>query len=101
MGGLRRPQGDPLWCRTVRRLPLSRVRASLLALMLLAGLPGLGLAFSMGLESRRATAAATHAEAAQLVRLLSLQQRQLIDQTRVLLVDLARHPEIARRQDAA
>ncbi|MDR7427080.1 MAG: PAS domain S-box protein [Armatimonadota bacterium] len=101
MEGLRRPQGDSLWRRTVRRLALSRVRISLLALMLLAGLPGLGLAFSMGLESRRATAAATHAEAAQLVRLLSLQQRQLIDQTRVLLVDLARHPEIARRQHAA
>ncbi len=101
MGGLRRRERDPIWRRAARRVDLSRVRVSLLALVLLATLPGLGLTLSTSLENRRAAAAGVRAEAMQLVRLVSAEQLRLIDETRVLLVDLARHPGITRRQDAA
>jgi len=82
-------------------LRLSSVRVSLLVLVLLAGLPGLALTLYTGLEQRRSTAARVQAEAMQLVRLTSAEEKRLIDETRVLLIDMARHPEVRRRQDAA
>ncbi len=85
----------------IGRLRLSSVRVSLLVLVLLAGLPGLALTLYTGLEQRRSAAARVQAEAMQLVRLTSAEEKQLIDETRVLLIEMARYPEVRRRQDAA
>jgi len=82
-------------------LDLTRVRVSVVVLILLGALPALGLALSLGLENRRAAAAGAHARATQVIRMVSAEQQRLIEETRVLLADLARHPEVARRQDAA
>ena len=76
------------------RLHLSSVRGSLLVLVLLAGLPGLGFTAYTGVEQRRAAAARVQAEAMQLARLSAAEEQRLLDETRVLLIDLARQPEV-------
>lgn len=71
----------------------------LLLLIFLTVLPAVGLNVYMGLEERRLMAEALAAETGRLTHIVAMEETQLINATRQLLVVLAHLPEL-RQQDA-
>src|SRR3990172_1626933 len=76
------------------RIRISSVRASLLLLVLLAGLPGLGLTLHTGVDQRKAAALIAQTETLQLVRSVVAEEQRAIHQMQDLLVGLATRREI-------
>ncbi len=76
----------------------SSLRSQLILLVLIATIPAMGLTVYTGLHQRQRAAAAAHEDALRLARVASTEQIQLLESARVLLVALARLPEV-RRQD--
>jgi PAS domain S-box-containing protein len=79
----------------------SSLRFRLIVLILLAILPMVGLTLYTNLEQRRAAARETQEEALRLAQLMALDQDQLIETTRQLLVALAHLPQIRSGDQAA
>ena len=72
----------------------SRLRARLLALVLLAILPALGLVLYTGFEQRAAARADAEASARRVVKLAAASQKQHFEATRQLLATLAQLPQV-------
>jgi len=72
----------------------SRLRVRLLALVLLAILPALGLVLYTGFEQRAAARADAEASARRVVKLAAASQKQHFEATRQLLVTLAQLPQV-------
>src|SRR5262249_31097034 len=72
----------------------SRLRVRLLALVLLAILPALGLVLYTGLEQRAAARAEAEASARRVAKLAAASQKQHFDATRQLLATLAQLPQV-------
>lgn len=79
---------------------LSSLRVRLILLVLIATLPALGLTLYTGLEQRQQAAIAAQKEAMRLVRLASVSQENLIENTRGFLVALS-HSLALQDQDLA
>lgn len=77
------------------------LRSRLMLLVLIGIIPVLGLTLYTNLQQRQQAAAAVHEDALRLVRIASTNQHQLLESARVLLVALARLPEVRRRDAAA
>ncbi|HET7874590.1 MAG TPA: cache domain-containing protein, partial [Methylomirabilota bacterium] len=75
----------------------SSLRARLLFLALLVFLPALGLIFYGALEERQRAAQAAQTEALRFARLASLEQAQVFEGARQLLLGLAQSPAVLRR----
>jgi PAS domain S-box-containing protein len=73
---------------------LSSVRTGLLALVLLAGLPGLALTLYTGVDQRKAATLITQTETLQLVQASVAEEQRLIYQMQELLVGLAGRREV-------
>ncbi|MFP5213941.1 MAG: PAS domain S-box protein, partial [Acidobacteriota bacterium] len=76
------------------RLPFDRLRARLLLLVLLAILPALGLMLYTGLEHRRLAAEHAKEEAMRLVRIVSVNEKHLIEGTHQMLAGLSHVSEV-------
>ena len=72
----------------------SRLRVRLLALVLLAILPALGLVFYTGFEQRATARADAEANARRVVKLAAASQKQHFEATRQLLSTLAQLPQV-------
>jgi signal transduction histidine kinase/HAMP domain-containing protein len=72
----------------------SSLRVRFLLLLLLAVLPGFGLAFYLGFEHRQQFIARAQEEALQLVRVTAAHQERLIEAERQLLSTIAQLPEV-------
>ena len=72
----------------------SRLRARLLALVLLAILPALGLVLYTGFEQRAAARAEAESSALRVVKLAAASQKQHFEATRQLLTTLAQLPQV-------
>jgi len=72
----------------------SRLRARLLALVLLAILPALGLVLYTGFEQRSAARAEAEASARRVAKLAAASQKQHFEATRQLLATLAQLPQV-------
>ncbi|HWI57961.1 MAG TPA: cache domain-containing protein, partial [Bacillota bacterium] len=72
----------------------ARVRVRLMALVLIAVLPALGLIFYTAYEQRRLGIEAASQEVQRLIRLAAQRQNELIEGARQLLVTLSHHQEI-------
>jgi signal transduction histidine kinase/CheY-like chemotaxis protein/HAMP domain-containing protein len=70
-------------------------------LVMIALVPALGLTVYTGLQLHERSADAARANARRLVRIASANQNQILDGARVLLIALARLPEVRRRDAAA
>ena len=81
------------------RVAFSSLRIRLLLLVLLAVLPALGLMAYEGLEHRRQHAVEVQEEALRLARLVSAEQKRLIEAGHQLLIGLAQLP-VVRNHDA-
>jgi signal transduction histidine kinase/HAMP domain-containing protein len=77
------------------------LQVRLMALLLLAALPGLGLAVYSSVEHRQQATANARDEALHLVRLAAANQARLIDAERHLLIALAELPEVLGDDRAA
>jgi len=75
---------------------LSGLRARLLLLILRAVLPAIGLRLYMAAEQRRLTIAEAQANAARLTQSAALEEDQLINTTRQLLIALAESAEVCQ-----
>ncbi len=78
----------------------SRLRARLLALVLLAILPALGLVLYTGFEQRTAARADAEADARRVVKLAAASQKQHFEATRQLLATLAQLPQVRPDRNA-
>lgn len=78
----------------MRRPWFSGLRFKLMLLILFAVTPALGLTFYTGVEQRRTAASNAREDAIRLARLVSTDQLRLFEGARVLLVALARLPEV-------
>ena len=76
------------------------LRSRLLLLILLAIFPAIGLSFYIAAEQRRLVIAEEQAQAAQLTQSASLEEAQLIDTTRQLLIALAQIAEVRQGNPA-
>ncbi|MEY2408814.1 MAG: hypothetical protein QOF48_1484, partial [Verrucomicrobiota bacterium] len=72
----------------------SRLRVRLLALVLLAILPALGLVLYTGLDQREAARLDAEASARRIVKLAASSQKQHFEATRQLLTTLAQLPQV-------
>ena len=77
---------------------LSGLRVRLLLLVLLAGLPSLGLILYTGLEQRRLAATQVQDNALRVARMASAEQERFIEGAHQLLTALARLPEVRAGQ---
>lgn len=78
----------------MRRISLSDLRVRLLLLVLTAVLPALGLFLYTAQDQRRLAVADVLSDTERLAELVALQEQELIDTTRQLLVTLAQVPEL-------
>ncbi len=76
-------------------MPVAHLRSRLLIVVLTALLPLLGLMVYAGVEGRRRAATDSQAAALTVARMAAVEQHQLIEGTRQLLVALAQLPEVA------
>jgi HAMP domain-containing protein len=88
------PHGDARTGRAGSRLSLSGLRTRLLLLVLLVLLPILGLMLYTALSERREAANKAQRTALRLARVVAVNQEQLSDEARQLLITLAQAPQV-------
>ena len=81
-------------------MPVANLRSRLLLLALVAFLPMLGLMIYTGFEARRRAATESQAAALAVARFAAVEQHQLIEGARQLLVGLSQLPEVANHDGA-
>lgn len=82
------------------RFPFASIRVRLILLILFATMPAFGLILYTAIEEQRLAATAAQKEALRLARLVAEDHRELIEETRGLLIAMAQHSAV-RNHDSA